>query len=112
SRRRRVGEDSLRSAERKRGLRVRPQLREVRAVAAANRGFRIATRIPAEAEARREIVFAVAEGLPVVAEAEIERQVMSHPEAVLSEGCVNPLRERVCPLAEVEALLVTRHVGE
>ena len=54
---------------------VGPDLRVIHAVAAADRQALVAARVPAEADARREVRRGVGQGLTVVAEPEVDREV-------------------------------------
>jgi hypothetical protein len=112
SRRGGIGEDAFRPAQLEVRVGVRAQHRVVEPVAAADGGLRIAARIPAEPEAWRDVVLAVAEGLAIVAQAEIEGQIGPRAEAVLNEDVVDLLAELVRAFAQVEALRVPLHVGQ
>ena len=106
-----VGELSFRAAEREVRVGVGAQHRGVETVAAAHRSAGVAAGMPAEAGARLEVLLAVAEGLPVVAEAEIDRQVGPQSKAVLHEQRVDPLPRGVGRDAEVERLRVPGRVA-
>ena len=70
--RRRVGDDAVEAAGQRAGDRVGANLRVVHPVAAADREPRIAVRMPAEADARREVRGRVGQRLPVVAQARVD----------------------------------------
>src|SRR5262245_14415240 len=109
--RRLIREDALRPADLEVGVQAGTQLRVVETVAAANRGLRVAERIPAESAPRREVA-AVRERLAVVPDSGVHRHVAARTVGVLREQGEQPLPLLVCSSAEVEALLVTLHVGE
>ena len=94
------------------GYLIRANLRVVHAVAAANRRPRIAPRVPAEADARCEVLCRVGQSLPVVAQSEIERQVAADMDAILHESGVQPLRQLVGADPEIDGLRVVLHVSQ
>ena len=77
ARRRRVGGVAVEAAGQRARDRVGADLRVVETVAAANRSARVAAGMPAEADARREVLRRIRQRLPVVAQPEIERQVVA-----------------------------------
>ena len=89
---------------------VRLELRVVNAVAAADGEPRTAGRAPGEAHARREVLGGVQQGLAVVAQPEIQRQLLPHPDAVLHETGVKPLAQLVAADSVVDRLRVLLHV--
>ena len=68
--------------------------------------------MPAEADARREVLRRVGQGLPVVAEPEVEGEVAAQVDAVLHEPGIEPLRQLVAADPEVDRLRVVLHVGQ
>ena len=110
--RRRVGDDAVEATGERARDRVRANLRVVHPVAAANREPRIAVRMPAEADARREIRRRVGQRLPVVAEAGVDRQVVAQADAVLHERDRHPLLQLVAGDAVADRLRVLLHVGQ
>src|SRR5262249_15360673 len=111
ARRRGVGRESIESAGQRGRVQIRLDLRVVHAVAAADRGARIAVRMPAEAEARLEILLRVGERLALPAQAGVEGEV-AQMDAVLHERGVEVLRQFVTIHAEIDRLRVLLHVGE
>src|SRR5262249_44852913 len=110
--RRGVGGQAVQTSRQRAGDRVRPYLRVVHRVTAANRGARIAERMPAEAEPRREVLGRIGQGLTVVAKAGIDGQVVGDAETVLHEGNRHPLLQLVAGNAVADRLRVLLHVGQ
>src|SRR6185369_4190473 len=91
---------------------VRADLRVIHRVAAANRSSRVSARIPAKADARREVGVRVGERLAVITQSEIEREIAAQVNVVLHEDGVEPLRQVVAVDTEVNWLRVVLHVGK
>ena len=72
----------------------------------------VAARVPAEAQARREVQRRIGQRLPVVAEPQIEREVVAHANAVLRIAGDEPLAQFVARDAVVDRLRVLLHVGQ
>ena len=68
--------------------------------------------MPAEADARREVLGRIGQGLPVVAQPEIDGEIAAQVDAVLHEPGVQPLLQLVAADAEVDRLRVLLHVGQ
>jgi hypothetical protein len=82
----------------------------VPAVAAALRGQRITTRVPGEAQPRRDVARRVGQALAVVAQADIHDQVAAQAVVVLGEQRPDLLAHRIVRIAE--ALGEPLHLGE
>src|SRR6185369_16557348 len=68
--------------------------------------------VPAKTDARREVVPGVSQGLTVITQAEINRQIAAQVDVVLDKRRVKPLRQLVAADAEVDRLRVVLHVGQ
>src|SRR5262249_49421078 len=68
--------------------------------------------MPAEADARRKILARIAQRLVVVAETQIEREIVRRPEGILREDRREPLRQIVAVDAEIDRLRVVLNVSE
>src|SRR6185503_1413515 len=69
-------------------------------------------RVPAETDARRDVIPRIAQGLAVVPESEIEREIVARAEAVLREHADEPLIELVAADAEADWLRVVLHLRQ
>src|SRR5215212_404132 len=68
--------------------------------------------MPAETNARREIVPRVGEGLAIITESQVKREIAAHVKTVLHEHGVEPLRQVVAADAEVDWLRIALHVSK
>ena len=68
--------------------------------------------MPAEADARREVILVVRQGLPVVAHTEIQGEIGGHFPIILHEPAQEPLRQVVAADPVVDRLRVVLHVGQ
>src|SRR5262245_51854698 len=68
--------------------------------------------MPAETDARREVLFRVGQGLAVVAKPQVDGEVAAQVDAVLHEAGIKPLRQFVTADSEVDRLRVVLHVGQ
>ena len=68
--------------------------------------------MPAEADARRDVLRRVGQRLPVVADAEVERQIVVHADAVLRERGDQPLIQVVARDPVADRLRVVLHVRQ
>src|SRR5437867_4063244 len=68
--------------------------------------------MPAEADARREVLRRVGQGLPVVAKPKVDGEVAAQVNTVLHESGREPLLQLVAADSEVDGLRVLLHVGQ
>src|ERR1044071_2717462 len=68
--------------------------------------------MPAEADARREVLGRIGQGLPVVAQPCVDGEVAAQADVVLHKPCNEPLRQLVAADPEVDRLRVILHVGQ
>src|SRR5262245_12876025 len=62
--------------------------------------------MPAKAGARSQILHRIRQSLAVVTEPDFENEISSHMNAVLDEGCVEPLLQLIAADSEVDRLCV------
>src|SRR5207237_8451932 len=89
-----------------------PNLGVVHPVSAANCRARIAAGMPANTDARLEVLPIVSQSLPVITQAEIESEIRTHAKAVLHEAGQQPLRQIVTADAEIDRLRVVLNIAE
>src|SRR6185369_4667120 len=83
---RRVGSQSVETVNQIARHLVRPHLRVIHAVTAANGGARAAAGMPAKSYARLKAIFLIGQSLPVITQSQIEHEIRSHSNAVLYES--------------------------
>src|SRR5262245_65754234 len=68
--------------------------------------------MPTEADTRCEIAFRVGQRLPVIAQADVERQVVRKVDTVLNEPGIEPLTKFIVADPEVDGLRVILNIGK
>src|SRR6185436_16975353 len=87
-------------------------LRVIHRVAAANRGAAVTAGLPGKADARLEVLRRGRQGLTIVAETEIKREVRQHVKTVLHKSGDQPLTQFIVANSEIDWLRVILHIGQ
>src|SRR6185436_10111811 len=72
--------------------------------------MRISPRMPAEPDARREVLGRIGQGLPVIAKPGVDRKIVAQMYAVLDKSGQEPLRQLVATDPKVDRLGVVLHI--